>query len=63
MLTVGRGGTIPPLYTVDSTHPEKWQTDVYDPAIKIIDAVLEVQLILTYIVSSFEGVGFRFVKI
>ena len=36
---------VPPVYAVNSTHPDKWQTDVYEPAVRIIDAVLRVCVI------------------
>ena len=35
---------VPPVYALDSTHPDKWQTNVYEPAVRIIDAVLKVGL-------------------
>ena len=38
----GKSESVPPVYAVDTTDPEKWQTDVYEPTVRIIDAVLNV---------------------
>ncbi len=41
-LTAGLEGTIPPVYGVDATDPERWDDAVLQPATAIIDAVLRV---------------------
>ena len=43
---------VPPVYGLDSTHLDKWQTDVYEPAVRIIDAVLRVGLFYNIALSE-----------
>ncbi|XP_013793403.1 tRNA dimethylallyltransferase, mitochondrial-like, partial [Limulus polyphemus] len=35
------GRQVPPLYSLDSTDPPRWQELVYDPAVNILEAVIQ----------------------
>ena len=41
-LSSGRGSNAPPVYGVDSTHAEHWDRDVLEPALNVMQAILQV---------------------
>ena len=39
-------GTAPPVYSLDTTHPDQWDKEVFQPACQILYAWKEVRILL-----------------